>query len=250
LSIFKQLINTKTLKKVILLFALLLSGTVLKAQYNYSEWGLGIGASNVLSYSDLRQNDKQKSFNADVYYNYSPYLPFALEVQAGKLSGGNDITDPSHRYFVNSFVAVSLHGDLQLGEITDYDGYFLNNILKGLYFGLGVGVIHNKITSIRRFAKDDPTYVYPGSNASFNALVPLRFGYEFKIFNSDDEPIAALDIGYVHNLTFAEGLDGYGDPSSKFKNNSQDMFRQITVGIKVNFGSPVAYIKSIRSSGY
>lgn len=247
---FNKYLNSKTLKKLILLFSLLLFGASLKAQYNYAEWGLGISASKVLSYSDLRQNDKHNSFSADLYYNYSPYLPFALEVQAGTLSGGNDVTDPSHRYFVNKYVSVSVHGDLQLGEIIDYDRNFFNNIFKGLYFGLGLGVTHNNITSIRRFAKDDPTYRFPGNNSTFDALVPVRFGYEIKIFNSDDEPVAALDLGYIHNLTFSEGMDGYADPSSKFKNNAQDMFSQITVGIKVNFGSPVSYNKAIRSGGY
>lgn len=237
------------MKKIILLFAFLLSSAALKAQYNYSEWGVGVGASSVLSYSDLRQNDKQYSFNADLYYNYSPYMPFAFEVQTGKLSGGNNITDPSHRYFVNNFVSASVHGDLQLGEIIDYETGFFSNLFKGLYFGLGIGVTHNNVTG-RRFAKDDPNYRYPGNNSTFNAIVPIRFGYEIKIFNYDEEPMMALDFGYIHNLTFSEGLDGYNDPSRKFKNNAQDMFRQITIGVKVNFGSPVSYIKSIKGDGY
>ena len=249
MSIFKQIINRKTLKKVILLFGLLLFSAALKAQYNYSEWGIGVSASKTAVYSDLRQNDKHNSFSADVYYNYSPYLPFGLEVQAGKLSGGNNLTDPSHRYFVNDFLSVSVHGDLQLGEIIDYDRDFFSNIAKGLYMGLGVGVIHNKLTSIRRYSIDGG-YHYPGKNSSLNVIVPIRFGYEIKIFNYDEEPMIGLDLGYIHNVTFGEGLDGYNDPSKKFKNNSPDMFSQITVGIKVNFGAPVSYIKSIKGSGY
>ncbi len=181
-----------------------------------------------------------------VYYNYSPYLPFALEMQLGKLSGGNDITDASHRYFVNNYMAINVHGDLQLGEVMDYEGDFFMERFKGLYMGLGVGAIFNNITSIRRYAVDDPNYVFPGKSNSINALIPVRFGYEFKIFNYDDEPFMALNITYTHNLTFAEGLDGYDDSSKHFKNNAQDMFRAITVGIKINFGNSVSYIKSIR----
>lgn len=234
------------LKKIILFFALSLSGFALKAQYNYSQWGVGIGASSVLSYSDLRQNNPKFSVNADVYYNYSPYVPFAFEIQAGQLSGGNENTDPSHRHFANSFISVSLHGDLQLGEIIDFNRNAFLDVVKGFYVGTGVGLTHNNITDIRRNAKDAPDYVFPGTNSSINALIPLRFGYEFKIFNYNDEPFMAIDIGYIHNLTFAEGLDGYNDPPAKFKNNAQDMFHQITVGLKLNFGQPVAYIKPVR----
>jgi len=173
-------------------------------------------------------------------------MPFAFEAQSGKLSGGNDLTDPSHRYFVNNYLGFNIHGDLQLGEIMDYQDNFFMERLKGLYMGLGVGMIFNNITSIRRYALDDPTYFYPGKDHSISPLVPIRFGYEFKVFNSNDEPFMAIDLGYTHYLTFAEGLDGYNDPSSKFKNNSQDMFRSITIGVKINFGNSVSYIKPIR----
>jgi hypothetical protein len=46
-------------------------------------------------------------------------------------------------------------------------------------------------------------------------------------------------------MTWGEGLDGYTDPGSGFKNNSQDQYRQIVVGIKINFGSVVPYTKQI-----
>jgi hypothetical protein len=41
-------------------------------------------------------------------------------------------------------------------------------------------------------------------------------------------------------------MDGYDDPNLKFKNNAPDMYRQITLGVKFNFGNQVSYIKSIR----
>lgn len=173
-------------------------------------------------------------------------MPFALEVQKGKLSGGNDLTDPSHRYFNNDFLSISVHADLQLGEIIEYDNDFFMERLKGFYMGLGLGATFNNITSVRRYALDDPSYRFPGKDRSLNLLVPIRFGYEFKIYNYDDEPFMSLSIGYVHNLTFSEGMDGYDDPSNHFKNNAQDMFSQVTVGLKFNIGEPVSYIKSIK----
>jgi len=234
------------MKKTLFTISLLIIGLSVKAQYNYAEWGLGVSYGTVKPYSDLAQNDTQKGGSVSLYWNYSPYMPFAFEVVTGKLSGGNDVTDPSHRYFVNNYLGFNVHGDLQLGEIIDYDGSFFFQSVKGFYFGLGVGAIFNNITSIRRTAENDPTYIYPGSDHTINALIPLRFGYELKIFNGDDEPLVGIDFGYTHYLTFAEGLDGYDDPSTKFKNNSQDMFRSITVGVKFYFGNSLSYIKNIR----
>jgi hypothetical protein len=90
------------------------------------------------------------------------------------------------------------------------------------------------------------TYVFPGSNASINLTVPFRFGYEFKIYNDYEEPYMAIDLGYVHNMVFGEGLDGYDDPSAKFKNNATNQYRQIVVGVKFSFGNVTSYNKLIR----
>jgi hypothetical protein len=234
------------LRKLLLIINLLIISVVAKAQYNYSEFGIGGGYGTTQPYADMKVNDSNKGMYFDLFYNYSPYLPFAFEMQLGKLSGGNDTTDPSHRYFVNNYLAFNIHGDLQLGEITEYEGDFFMQRLKGLYMGFGVGALFNNITDIRRYAADAPTYLFPGKDHSVNLLIPVRFGYEFKIYNYDDEPFLCLNINYTHNFTFAEGLDGYDDPSAHFKNNSQDMFRTITVGIKINFGNTASYIKSIK----
>lgn len=193
----------------------------------------------------MKQNNNNLSFNADIYYNYSPYLPFAFEIQAGKLSGGNFVTDPSHRFFTSNFVTASLHGDLQLGEITDFDNRWLMQRLKGFYLGTGIGLMMNKVKNLRDDVVDIG-HVFPGEDNSITLLVPLRFGYDFKVYNMYDENFMNIYIGYVHNLTFAEGMDGYNDPPTKFKNNAQDMFRQFTIGVKFNFGNSVSYNKSIR----
>jgi len=90
------------------------------------------------------------------------------------------------------------------------------------------------------------SYVFPGNNSSINFIVPLRFGYEFKFYNDYEEPFMALDIGYIHNMVFGEGLDGYDDPSNKFKNNATNQYTQIVVGVKFNFGNVTSFNKLIR----
>ena len=79
-------------------------------------------------------------------------------------------------------------------------------------------------------------YVFPGKDKSLNLMVPIRVGYELKIYNSFGEPFIGINLSYIMNVTWGEGLDGYGDSSDDFKNNTPDLYRQISLGIKVNFG--------------
>ena len=53
----------------------------------------------------------------------------------------------------------------------------------------------------------------------------------------------------LEHFAFGEGLDGYDDPSSKFKNNAIDQYRQITIGFKYFFGNVTSYNKLILAAG-
>ena len=81
------------------------------------------------------------------------------------------------------------------------------------------------------------SYVFPGVDNSASVLANVRAGYEFKILNSFGEPFLRIDLGYVQNVVFGLGLDGYSDPANHFKNNAYDQYRQISLGIKFDFGS-------------
>jgi len=54
----------------------------------------------------------------------------------------------------------------------------------------------------------------------------------------------------VHNIVFGEGLDGYDDPTSKFKNNATNQYRQFMIGFKYFFGTTVSYNKLVRTYGF
>ena len=140
---------------------------------------------------------------------------------------------------------VVLYFDIQAGEVMDYQGSTVLNVLKNFYVGSGIGGIINSVKT-QRVSVINPPYMFPGKDSGVNLIVPLRFGYEFKFYNEYDQPNIRLDIGYEHNITFGEGIDGYADPTTKFKNNALDQYRQITVGIKVNFGGQNSYDKEIR----
>lgn len=233
------------LRNLILFIILVFSGASTYAQdsYNFSNWGLGVFGGVNYPYVDLKKANQGKSFDVVAYYNLTPYVPLGFEIQTGELSGGDVHTDPSTRQYDNQYKAIMVHGDYALGEAIDYDGSFFAGIIKDLYAGTGFGVIMNHMKFIQRVQTDG--YRFPGKDNSLSLMVPLRFGYEFKIYNAYGEPFMGLNIQYVHNITFNEELDGYTDPPTHFKNNSPDQYRLIQVGLKVNFGSPVPYTKKI-----
>jgi hypothetical protein len=240
------------LKKYLLFIVLALAFYQGKAQgsLNYATYGIGISASVNHPYADLKREYNNKSFAITANYFYTPYVPIGLEFQFGKLSGGGNTVDLDNdlRRYENNYKALILHMDVQLGEVINYERNTFLNIVKNFYAGAGVGGIYNKVDVNRTKAGTDPPYVFPGKDSGVNFIVPLRFGYEFKFYNAYDQPNIRLDIGYQHNLTFGEGLDGYNDPATKFKNNALDQYRQITIGIKVNLGGEGSYDRDIRGN--
>jgi hypothetical protein len=241
------------LKKIILFFALILASISLKAQsgYNYEEFAIGVDASYIKGYTNIPRQDSHPAFSLNFIYNFNPYLPIVAEFQKGTLSGGGLTVDKDKygRMYTNKYTAFVLHADFQMGAGIDYEGSTVLSIIKNFYVGSGIGLIMNSNTVQRTnlIAANGPlTYVFPGSDKSTNFTVPLRVGYEFKIYDSYNEPSMAIDIGYIHNFVFGEGIDGYDDPTGKFKNNATNQYRQIVIGIKYNFGTVVSYNKLIR----
>lgn len=221
--------------------------------YNYKEFGIGLDVNYERGYTNVNRQLNHIGANINFIYNYSPYIPVAAELQFGTLSGGGLLPseDRYGRQYTNHYEAFLVHADFQLGEVIDYSQSEILSILKNFYFGSGGGFVFNSNMvqrySIYRPPPPDPNaYKFPGSDNSINFIVPLRFGYEFKLYNYYNEPYIALDIGYVHNLVFGEGLDGYDDPEAKFKNNATNQYRQIQIGVKFYFGNITSFNKLIR----
>jgi hypothetical protein len=246
------------LKKYLLFMVLALAFYKGEAQgsLNYAMYGIGVSASVNRPFADTKRADNNKSFAVTANYFYTPYVPIGLEFQFGTLSGGGRTTDLDAygRIYKNNYKALLLHMDVQLGEVIDYQRNTFLNIVKNFYAGAGVGGIYNKMGDIQRSnlipgngAIGEP-HGFEGADSGVNFIIPLRFGYEFKFYNAYDQPNVRLDIGYQHNLTFGEGLDGYNDPPTKFKNNALDQYRQITIGIKVNLGGQGSYDRDIRGN--
>jgi hypothetical protein len=241
------------LKKYILFLVITFAAIGAKAQsgYNYQEFGIGAGASYIRGYTNIARQYNHPAFNVNFIYNYNPYVPIEAEVQVGQLSGGGTTVnlDPYGRQYFNNYKALIIHGDFQLGAGIDYSNNWFLQIVKDFYIGTGAGLISNTVKAQRTnvLPQNGPlTYVFPGHDNSLDLMLPLRAGYEFKIYDSYNEPSVAIDIGYIHTFVFNEGLDGYDDPPSKFKNNAPDQYRQITFMVKYYFGNVTSYNKLIR----
>ena len=246
------------LKKNFLLFVLIFSSIIAKAQgdYNFMPFGIGGGAGIIRGYTNVAKQNNNIAGNINFTYYESPYLPIELEVQKGRLTGGSVSEDRDGRQFENNYIAAYVHFDLQLGQVINYYYSDINQVLKNVYFGAGVGFVNDNVKNQRVQVPDKPFigspggYIFPGSDHSIDFSIPLRAGYEFKFYNEYDEPFMAIDISYTHTYVFAEGLDGYNDPPNHFKNNNPDQYRQVGLTVKYNFGLIRAFTKRIRRTGF
>ena len=250
------------MKKFILFFVLGFAGFTAKAQdgYNYYEWGVGGGIGYGRAYADTKRQDYHPIYNLNIAYNFNPYVPIALEYQFGTLSGGGRTPDKDAfgRIYKNAYKALLIHADVQLGSFIDYSNNGFLNVIKNFYVGTGIGAISNNMKDIQRtnlpaYAQNGAvgsTNGFQGKDKSTNVVLPLRFGYEFKIYDSYEQVGYTITLGYEHNYAFGEGLDGYNDPPAQFKNNAPDQYAHFTIGFRYNFGNTVSYSKLVRDPGF
>jgi hypothetical protein len=211
-----------------------------KAQlgYNYSQYDVGFGVNTNKVYGDAETTKSTPSVLVNFTYNHTPYINYVAEVQAGVLEGGSEATK-SGRYFKNVYKAVIFRGQLQAGKFIDYSKSKVFNALKNVYASAGFGFIFNDIQSINRTSFVVPNYTTPGQNNTQELFVPVRLGYEFKVFNRHDEPYLKIDIGGQYNYDFGDNLDGFN------AGRSSDRFVQYSATLKFAIGGFTSYSKKI-----
>ena len=233
----------KLILKTAFLTTIICSSALLsKAQigYDYSQYEVGAAAGFNSVYGDAQPQTLTPSFHLNLTYNPSPFANIVLEVQMGRLAGGDSLKTATGRQFTADLTAVQLRGQLQLGEIMDYSQSQFKNALKNLYFSGGMGYVISHITSISRYSIKTPGFYTPGVLNSQEPFIPLRIGYEFKVFNKYKQPAFKVDLGYEYNLVLSDNLDGYTS-GSHF-----DIYSQFIVGFKFAFGgSIISYRKQI-----
>jgi len=233
---------------LIVLCALIINSSF--AQSNYFKWSAGFGVGPNFSKTDVEKGNWGHTAYGEVNHYLTPFVSLGVEAQYGLVQGGNIRTDQHNRQFVNEYSSISLNFKMALGELIDFESSrFLDNI-KGTYVGMGVGVIRNNITDIVRYkplwASYDPGFgPFPGENKTNNLLVPLNLGYNYYLYDGYGYIRYAINLNFQSNFTFGEGLDGYDDPSTKFKNYSPDTYNAYTIGFKYFFGNTRAYHKTL-----
>lgn len=238
------------LKAAYLTLLLVFTGSFCFAQSNYFNMSLGFGGGINNSYTDV----KEGSFGYTTYgtfdFHITPFVTLGLEGQYGLIQGGDIETDPNNRQFVNKYTALSANVKLMLGQVVDYyQSEFLYNI-RGLYVGLGIGVVNNNITDIVRYkpswAASNPGYgPFPGEDKSLNLLVPLNLGFNYYINDGYGYMRYIINFNAQSTFTFGEGLDGYNDLNTKFKNFSPDVYNTYTIGFKYMLGNIKTYRKTL-----
>jgi hypothetical protein len=229
------------MKKLILTICICFTVILAKAQlgYNYAQYDLGVAAALNYAYTDAETVKGTPAVHLNFTYNHTPFLNYIAEVQIGRLAGGDSLLTLSGRQFKNSYTAVSFRGQIQAGEFLDYENRTIFNALKNIYLSAGLGVMYNNMTEINRTSLYIPEFTSTGRNNSSEVFIPMKIGYEFKIFNSYDEPSVKVDLGYQYNYVLGDQLDGIKAGVRK------DMYMQFVVGIKFAIGGFTSYRKTI-----
>lgn len=262
------------MKKVILIILFIQAAVfTAKAQlgYNYSQYSMGLGIDYIKASTSVPNQLSYPAFHFNVGYNVSPYTNFSLEYQFGTLSGGFDQfyakavaaldikspkydsllnaipidykkTDPYELNYTNHFQMVNLHADVALGEILNLSDDGIGSYFKDLYLGTGIGMVFNNISDNHARLSPDSTYYIGGLDRSQNIVVPVRVGYQYKLYNSYDIPSIILELGYQYNYVLGYGLDGFADPNVVHELETYSGFH---FSVKFNFGSITSWRKTL-----
>jgi hypothetical protein len=215
---------------------------IAKAQigYNYSQFDVGTSAGFNQVFGDAKPQKTTTSINFNVTFNQTPYTNIVFETQLGKLTGGDSLKSVTGRYFNNDFYAFVLRGQLQFGEFMDYSRSRFSNVIKNFYVSTGIGLIKNHITQISRYSVIDPESFAGGDSDDKEYFIPVRIGYEFKLYNQYQQPSVKIDIGYEANFSFGDNIDGL---TAGMHN---DIYTQFSLGVKFAIGGGMtSYRKQI-----
>ncbi|MFC3561111.1 hypothetical protein [Pedobacter jamesrossensis] len=219
-------------------------------QSNYFKWSIGLNGGPNFSRTDVYKGDWGHTIAGSIDYNLTPFVTAGLEAQYGLVQGGDIVTDPHNRQFVNKYSGVNFNMKFMLGEFVDYNKTDFLHKIRGLYLGAGVGAIKNNITDIVRYkplwaAYDRGYGPFPGEDKSTNFWVPLNLGINFYLNDGWGYMRYVINVNAQSNFTFGEGLDGYNDPETMFKNRDPDTYNVYSIGFKYYFGNVKIYKKTL-----
>jgi hypothetical protein len=234
-------LKTYSLKKFIftLLIGVSFAAAYAQVGYNYAQYDFGLSGAVNTTYTDFAKSGSGYAAQIHFTYNYSPFINYIAEIQVGGLNGSDltGVIPGSDLSFTNDYSMVTFRAQLQMGEIMDYSRSQFSNFFKNIYISTGVGVIYTDV-------KNYDTGQLSAESKSSNVFIPLKAGYEFKLFNSYNEPWAKIDFGYQFNYVLGDNLDGV-NPTNNQYSKKNDSMSQIVVGLKFAIGGYTSYRKSI-----
>jgi hypothetical protein len=237
------------LRAICITLLLVFIGSFSFAQSNYFKMSYGFGGGMNRSYTDVYQGDYGKIIYGVFDYHVTPFLTMGLEGQYGRIKGGIAVKDPSGRWFVNKYTALTANLKLMLGELVNYNQGGLLYNMRGIYLGFGLGAINNDISNIARsgpegnYTSDNSRF--GGEDKSVNLLLPINFGFNYYIKDNYGYMRYVINVNAQSNITFGEGLDGYSESRLKSNNTFPDMYNSVTVGFRYMFGSVRSYRKTL-----
>ena len=229
-------------KTTLLTLLICCTAFIAKAQlgYNYSQFDVGTSVGFNQVYGDAAPQKTTASINFNFTFNATPYTNFVFEAQLGQFAAGDSTKSPGLQ-FTSSFYAFIFRGQLQFGEFLDYQRSPFLNAVKNLYVSAGVGYLYNHVTEISRAPASEIAGLTINSTLrTQEPFIPLRLGYEFKVFNQYQQPSLKVDVGYEYNYILSDNADGY------LYSGRKDAFTQIFIGVKFAIGGGVvSYRKQI-----
>lgn len=201
------------------------------AQSNFYKLGVGAGYGITQSYTDLPKSKTGQVFYAAIDYSFMPGLSLGLDYQNGNIKGDGLGNNKDSRVFINSYASIALVSKIYL--------------MKWLYIGGGVGVIHNTMVKINRDGVGD-SLSYSGNDVSNDLLIPINTGFSYYFPDYAGRPRYGINVNLQYNITLGEGLDGYDNSFTSFRNGKPDIYTYFSVGLSYRFG----WLGLSKSSGY
>ncbi|MDF2430510.1 MAG: hypothetical protein JWP44_141 [Mucilaginibacter sp.] len=217
------------MNKLLFFILFIFSVSQLRAQDDTKQITVGGGAGFETARAGNQINKLEIAYFGNVSYYFNPYIDIKLQVQGGKLTGNsfNYFNDRNQKNFTNNYLAVFLEGDVQAGMFFDESDNIFLNASRGLYVGVGAGLLNNKVTNSN--FNNNAQLVNSVNSTSW--IVPIKLGYEVNLITQDGQPQLKIDGSYSFNYTTGKGLDGYSDKYSlHFK-----YFNYYSIGLKYVF---------------
>lgn len=177
---------------------------------NNKGFRLGIGGGITTLKTHYEGKPAKGAFIGTLDYDVNPYFSFGGEAQAGVLEGSD--TPDSRLYYKTStdnFLAANLNVRVALGQFYHYfSRNRLNDAIKRIYIGGGVGAIHTKINFTYNDDLKNTKYGEPiTSTKSF--YFPMNVGTNIDLLGVLGRDRLTLNPNYQLNYVNSMYLDGY-----------------------------------------